>query len=325
MTFGLILLLALTYGYINGRNGSASVVATLISSRALNPRGALMLAAAGVLIGPFLFGVAVANTVGAKLISPQASTVPVLVAALIAMTAWTLITAQFGIPSSTSQTLVGSMMGAAWAGYGRASLLSGGLKTAFLGLFLSPLLGAIIGFFLMLGIYRLAMYASPHVNWWFQKSQIFISFLMAMAFGANDGQKTMGLITFGLVATHTEATFNVPLWVIAISAVSLGLGTWMGGWQLIRTLAGKFYKIRPIEGFGAQMTSSMVILGAALLGAPVSSSQVVTSAIIGVGSADRIQKIRWHVVARILLGWGLTIPISGALGALIYYFIGLLI
>lgn len=313
-----ILLLAIGYGYLNGLHGSASIVATLISSRALNPRGALLLAAVGVTVGPFLFGVAVANTIGAKLISRDASTAAVVIAALVSTLMWSSLTLRLGIPSSISQTLVGSLLGAAWAGYGWRAILAGGLQTTLAGLFLSPVLGIVIGFVLIRLVYRLCVSATPHINGWFQRGQVLISFLMAMTFGANDSQKMMGVITLGLVATEYSDVFIVPTWVMILSAGAMGFGTWMGGWRLIRTLAGKFYKIRPIEGFGAQMTASLVILGAGLLGGPVSGSQVVTSAIVGVGSGDRIQKVRWLQVQRILMGWALTIPVSAGLSALIY-------
>lgn len=313
-----ILLLAIGYGYLNGLHGSASIVATLISSRALNPRGALLLAAVGVTVGPFLFGVAVANTIGAKLISRDASTAAVVIAALVSTLMWSSLTLRLGIPSSISQTLVGSLLGAAWAGYGVQAILAGGLQTTLAGLFLSPVLGIVIGFVLIRLVYRLCVSATPHINGWFQRGQVLISFLMAMTFGANDSQKMMGVITLGLVATEYSDVFIVPTWVMILSAGAMGFGTWMGGWRLIRTLAGKFYKIRPIEGFGAQMTASLVILGAGLLGGPVSGSQVVTSAIVGVGSGDRIQKVRWLQVQRILMGWALTIPVSAGLSALIY-------
>lgn len=326
MHFGImaaILGLAIGYGYLNGLHGSASIVATLISSRSLNPRGALMLAALGVTIGPFLFGVAVANTIGAKLISREASTAAVVIAALISTLTWSSLTFRLSIPSSISQTLVGSLIGAAWAGYGHNAILAGGLKTTLAGLFLSPILGLIVGFLLIRLILRLSASATPHINHWFRRGQVIISFFMAMSFGANDSQKMMGIITLGLVATEYSDVFTVPVWVMILSAFSMGLGTWMGGWRLIHTLAGKFYRIRPIEGFGAQLTSSVVILGAGLLGGPVSGSQVVTSAIVGVGSGDRIQKVRWLQVERILVGWGLTLPVAALFSALVYTVIGL--
>ncbi|MBZ0307725.1 MAG: inorganic phosphate transporter, partial [Anaerolineae bacterium] len=196
-----IIVLAIGYGYLNGLHGSASIVATLISSRSLNPRGALMLAALGVTIGPFLFGVAVANTIGAKLISGEASTAAVVVAALISTLAWSSLTFRLSIPSSISQTLVGSLIGAAWAGYGHQAILAGGLKTTLAGLFLSPVLGLIVGFLLIRLILRLSASATPHINRWFRRGQVIISFFMAMSFGANDSQKMMGVITLGLVAT----------------------------------------------------------------------------------------------------------------------------
>jgi PiT family inorganic phosphate transporter len=312
----IILALALVYGYLNGLHGSASIVSTMISSRALGPRQALLLAAVGISAGPFLLGVDVASTIGAELITVDDSTATVVAAGLLGAILWSTVTFWLKIPSSISQSLIGGLFGAVWVS--SQNLMVSGLQKTLLGLFLSPILGILFGFILVKFSYSLSVSATPHINLWFKRGQILVSLLMAIAFGANDGQKIMGVVTLGLVATGFLTTFDVPLWVIGFAAAAIGVGTLIGGWRLIHTLGGKFYKIRPIHGFGAQLASGMVMLSAAALGGPVSGSQVVTSAIVGAGSADRIQKVRWGVVKSILAGWLLTLPVSALVGALVY-------
>ena len=314
----LILLLALTYGYLNGQHGSASIVATIISSRALGPRQALVLAALGIAAGPFLLGVAVANTIARDLIAPEANTVPVVVAALTGAIVWSAVTFWLHVPSSISQALIGGIVGAVTVASGWDAVQLPGLLRTLAALFLSPVLGLIAGFWVVRLSYTLASGATPHANVWFKRWQVVVSILMAIAFGANDGQKIMGMIVLGLLATGVTESYVVPTWVIAFSAASIAIGTLAGGWRLIHTLGGKFYKIRPIHGFGAQMASAIVMVGAALLGGPVSGSQVVTSAIVGAGSADRIQQVRWVIARNIVAGWLLTLPMSAATAALTY-------
>jgi PiT family inorganic phosphate transporter len=316
-----ILALTLVYGYLNGLLSSASIVATVISSRALGPRQALIMATIGVVAGPFLLGVAVANTLGHELVSEQATTATVVIAALVGAILWSSFTVWLKIPSSISQALVGALVGAVWSGYGSDAIISTGLIKALLGLFLSPVLGLLVGYWLVRFSYWASASATPHVNRWFKRGQVLAALLMALSFGANDGQKLVGVVVLGLIGTGFLESFAVPVWVVAFSAASTGLGSIVGGWRLIHTLGGKFYKIRPIHGFGAQVASGAVIFGASLLGGPVSGSQVVTSAIVGAGGADRIQKVRWSVVQNIALGWLLTIPISAFIGALAYYLI----
>jgi PiT family inorganic phosphate transporter len=310
-----ILALALAYGYLNGLHGSASIVATVISSRALGPRQALALAAVGMCAGPFLLGVAVANTLGHELVSAEATTVQVVIAALIGAILWSAFTLWLRIPASISQALIGSLVGAALAGYGTSAIIAEGLVKALLGLFLSPVLGLVVGFWVVRLSYLLSASASPHINRWFKRGQVLAALLMAISFGANDGQKIVGVLMLGLIATGFLPSFIVPTWVIALSAATIGVGALVGGWRLIHTLGGKFYKIRPIHGFGAQVASGAVILSASLLGGPVSGSQVVVSAMVGAGGADRVQQVRWSVVQNIAVGWVLTMPVSAFIGA----------
>jgi PiT family inorganic phosphate transporter len=315
----LILGLALIYGYLNGLHGSAGIVATMISSRALGPRQSLILAAVGISAGPFLLGTAVANTIGAELIAPEATNVTVVIAGLTGAVLWSALTLWLRLPSSISQALLGGLIGAAWAGFGQQAILSTGFNKVVLSLLLSPILGIIGGFVMVRFSYWLTASATPHINKWFKRGQVLISLFMAISFGANDGQKIIGIIVLGMTATGLLQSFMVPSWVVGFSAFAIGFGTLMGGWRLIHTLGGRFYRIRPIHGFGAQIASSLTIFGAAVLGGPVSGMQVIASSIVGAGGADRIQKVRWGAMTPIMIGWLLTLPFSALVGALTYY------
>lgn len=313
----LIWSLTIGYGFLNGMLGSASIVATIISSRALGPKMALLLASISTGIGPFLLGAAVAQTTS-ELMTPQAITPLVIISALAGALTWSLITLWLGIPSSISQALFGGLMGAIWVGYGHAFVQTNALMKILVALFVSPILGLALAYWLVRFTYWLSASATPRINRWFNRGQLCASILMAIAFGANDGQKIMAMFVLGLIATGYSHQFIVPNWIIALSALTISLGTLVGGWRIIKTLGGRFYKIRPIHGFGAQIASGTIILSAALLGGPVSGTQVVTSSIIGAGSADRIQKVRWTVTQQILTGWILTIPLSMICAAIAY-------
>jgi len=314
----LLVLIALVFGFYNGLHDSSNVVATVISTRAMRPRLALWMAAIANGVGPLLFGVAVAETIGHEVVAERAVTLPVVYAALLAAILWNVITLKLGIPSSTSHALIGGMVGPVVAGYGTGAILTSGLLKVLLTLFLSPFLGMIAGYWIIKLCFFLARGASPRVNVWFQRGQIVTAATLALSHGTNDAQKTMGIIALGLMATGHMATFSIPLWVILASAVAMGAGTLFGGWSLIRTLGAGFYRLRPVHGFSAQMASSAVILGAALMGGPVSTTHVVSSAIVGAGSAERVQKVRLGVVNQIVVSWFLTIPAAAALGALLY-------
>jgi PiT family inorganic phosphate transporter len=309
---------ALAFGFLNGFHGSANTVATMISSRAMGPRRALLLSAVAHLAAPFLFGTAVATTIGQEIVRPHANTMPVVLAALLASIAWNLITWFLGIPSSSSHALVGGLVGATILAYGVDAVQFHGLTKIAATLLLSPPVGLLGGYTLMKVVLFLARGASPRINRFFKQAQTLTALALALSHGTNDAQKTMGIITMGLVGAGLLKEFQVPLWAIAASAGAISLGTAMGGWRIIRTLGGRFYKIRPVHSFTAQITSTAVILGAALLGGPVSTTQVVSSAIVGVGSAERLSKVRWGVAGNIVTAWLLTIPASGLLAALVY-------
>ncbi|MBM3128794.1 MAG: inorganic phosphate transporter [Chloroflexi bacterium] len=310
-----LLALALIFDFLNGFHDSSNIVATMIASRALSGQTALALTALAEFIGPFLFGVAVATTLGNEVLNLKIITLSVTLAALAAAVIWNILTWYLGIPSSSSHALVGGLIGAAVIESGFEVVKLAGLGKVLLALVISPPLGFFVGYRVMKLVLFLARDAQPTINEFFKRAQIVTAVTLALSHGTNDAQKTMGVITMGLVAAGVLPTFQVPLWVIAISASAIALGTWFGGWRLIKTLGGKFYKIRPIHGFTAQSASAAVILGAALLGGPVSTTQVVSSAIMGVGSAQRVSQVRWGVAGQIVMAWFTTIPAAALMAA----------
>jgi PiT family inorganic phosphate transporter len=324
--FFILLGIALLFDLLNGFIDSSNIVATVISSRALHPRAALLLAAITNFVGPFLFGVAVATTIGNELLDENALNQSVIISALFSAVAWDLITWYIGIPSSSSHALLGGLLGAAiLASRGLHVVLVGGLVKIIVALLLSPVAGLVVGFIVMRITLWLVRNASPKVDNFFKYSQILTVIGLGLSHGTNDAQKTMGIIALGLFLSGRISVFSIPLWVIAASAGAIALGTAMGGWRLIRTLGGKIYRIRPIHGFTSQIAGAGVILGAALLGGPVSTTQVMSSSIMGVGAAQRVNMVRWNVLREMMTAWLLTIPTTAALAALIQLFIELAI
>ncbi len=317
-SFIALLVLALVFDFLNGFHDSANIVATPISSNALRPRAALLLAAAAEFSGPFLFGVAVAKTIGADLLRAEALKTDVLIAALAAAVLWNLLTWYLGIPSSSSHALIGGLLGGAVVSMGMEVVQARGLLAVLLALFISPPAGLLAGFMLMRFVLWLFRDAPPTVNNLFRRLQVFTLFGLGLGHGTNDAQKTMGVITLGLVTAGYLDTFRVPTWVIVVSAAAIALGTSIGGWRLIRTLGGRLYRIRPVHGFTSQVAGAGVILGAALVGGPVSTTQVLSSAIMGVGAAERLSKVRWMVLRDMALAWVLTIPATALLAAVLF-------
>ncbi len=322
MTLTIILIvLALIYGYLNGFCDSSNIVATMISSRAMSPRVALGLIAVTETISPFIFGVAVAHSIGQGIVLPQAISPVVVLATLVSAILWGLFTWFFGIPSSASHALVGGFIGAVVSGPGLASIIPAGIAKVLAALFAAPFLGLFVGFLITRLTYFLARRATPRINWFFRQAQFITGVSLGLSYGANDSQKTMGMIALALVTTHVNEQFDVPLWVIGISALVIALGTTTGSWRLIRTLGGRFYKIRPLNGFCSQLATAAIVLSTGLLGGPVSTTQVISSAILGVGSAERLNKVRWGVAQNIGLAWLLTIPATALLSALVYHIV----
>lgn len=319
MMLVVLIALALVFDFLNGLHDSSNIVATMISSRAFRPQVALGVTAVAEFTGPFLFGVAVAKTIGEDVVQSHTITMEVILAALIGAITWNLVTWLLGIPSSSSHALIGGFLGAVITGAGFSAIKLAGLEKILLALFASPIIGFLAGYLVTKLIFFLARRATPRINKFFNRSQLVTAIALAFSHGTNDAQKTMGVITLGLLTTGTIDRFMVPTWVIAISAGAIALGTAFGGWRLIKTLGGKFYKVRPVHSFAAQLTSASVILTASVFGGPVSTTQVVSSAIIGIGSSERLSKVRWGVAVDIVTAWIITIPATGIIAAGIYW------
>jgi len=245
----------------------------------------------------------------------------VILAALVSAILWNLLTWYLGFPSSSSHALVGGFIGAVVMGVGWKSVQIPGLMKILIALFTSPFIGFLFGFLIFKLIIWLSRKSRPGINEIFKRSQILTGLVLALSHGANDAQKTMGIITLALVTGGYLTVFAVPIWVILLSGGMIALGTSVGGWRLIRTLGAKFFKIRPVDAFASQTASATVILGASLLGGPVSTTQVVSSTIMGVGTAERMNKVRWTVAQEIATAWLLTIPASALVAAGIFWII----
>jgi inorganic phosphate transporter, PiT family len=314
-----VIVLALAFDFLNGIHDSSNIVATMIASRAFSPRMALGMTAIANFIGPFIFGVAVAETIGNEVVVADEINLVVLLAALSSAILWNLLTWYLGFPSSSSHALIGGLVGAVLIDAGTQAILLPGLLKVFITLLTSPLIGFLIGYLILKGLVYLTWNASPNVSTVFKRSQIFTSLSLALSHGTNDAQKTMGIITLALVTGGVLQEFVVPTSVMVACATMIALGTAIGGWRLIRTLGGKFYRIKPIDGFASQFSSAGVILGASLIGGPVSTTQVVSSSIMGVGAAERVNKVRWGVAQDIATSWLLTIPATALLAAGLYW------
>ena len=320
MSISLLVLLALAtaFGFLNGFHDSSNVVATVITSGALPPRLALVIAAVANFVAPLLLPLAVATTLGEGMLVDSALRLSVVLSGLAAAVIWNLITWYLGLPSSSSHALVGGLIGAAVVSQGLAVVRWGGLTKILLALFISPPLGLLIGFVVMRVTVGLSNSSSPRINQVFNLLQVPTLIGLSIGHGSNDGEKTIGVIAMGLVASGYQSNFQVPLWAIVLSGASIGVGTSLGGWRLIRTLGARIFRIRPVHGFTSQVAGASVILGASLLGGPVSTTQVMSSAIMGVGAAERLGKVHWNVLGDLLTAWLLTIPSCAALSLLLY-------
>ena len=262
---------------------------------------------------------AVAQTIGNDVVASKSINIIVILAAVISAILWDLLTWYLGFPSSSSHALIGGIIGAVVMDSGWTVLKLPGVIKIFITLFTSPFIGFVVGFVVLKVILLLSWNATPKINRFFKRSQMVTGVALALSHGANDAQKTMGIITLALVTTGYLKAFAVPLWVIVICASAISIGTATGGWRLIKTLGERIYRIRPIHGFAAQLASAVVILGASLIGGPVSTTQVVSSAIMGAGTAERASKVRWGVAQEIAMAWLLTIPATALLAAGMYW------
>jgi PiT family inorganic phosphate transporter len=311
-----VIVLAVIFDYINGFHDTANAIATSVATRALRPRDAILMATAFNFIGAFA-GTAVAKTIGAGLVNEETTTQAIVIAALVGAIAWDLITWWYAVPSSSSQALVGGLIGATIIAAGLGALnYQGIVNKVLIPSLTSPFLGFVGAFLLMLALYWIFRNAKrkPMARG-FRRVQVVSAGYMAFAHGSNDAQKTMGIITLALFSAGVIPTIEVPPWVIVVSATALSLGTAVGGWRIMHTMGQRVAELEPVHGFAAETTAATVLIGTAQLGMPVSTTHVISSAIMGVGSARGPKGVRWGVARRILLAWIITIPAAGIVAA----------
>lgn len=310
---------ALLFEYINGFHDSANAIATVVSTKVLSARAAVIYAGALNVVGAFL-GTHVASTIGKGIVNTDIVTQGVILCALLAAVIWNLITWYLGIPSSSSHALIGGLMGAAIAKSGfEVILIEGVSKKVLLPMVTSPILGFCIGFASMVALLWLCSRSRPHVvNVYFRKLQLLSSGIMALSHGSNDAQKTMGIITLALFSHGLIPTFSVPKWVILSCALTMGLGTMAGGWRIIRTMGSKMIKLKPIHGFAAETSAATVILTASHFGIPVSTTHIISTSIMGVGASGGHHALNMSIVKNIVTAWVLTIPVCMAFAALLF-------
>ena len=314
-----VLGLAVLFDYINGFHDTANAIATSVSTRALKPQWAIAMSATANFAGA-LTGTAVAKTIGAGLIAPQAEGGVVVAAALVGAITWDLITWRFGVPSSSSHALIGGLLGASAAAVGfGAWKMDGILGKVIFPLVTSPIAGFLVGFMVMVVIFNLFRRAHPKtMNDRFRRLQVLSAGFMAFSHGSNDAQKTMGVMTLALVTAGIIPDFKVPFLVIVAAATAMSLGTAAGGWRIIKTMGTKVVKLDPVHGFAAETSAATIIFGASTLGMPVSTTHVISSAILGAGSSDRFNAVHWGVARNIGIAWVVTLPASGIVAALSY-------
>lgn len=317
--FILFTIAALSYAFFNGLNNSGALIAAPIATRAIEPRLAFMLAVIAEFCGPFLFGTAVASTLGQDLIQRSAITITVLLAGILSAMGWNVVTWLIGLPSSSSNALIGGLMGSALASSGYEVFIQTGLVKVFGSLLISPAAGLVGGYLFMKFVWFLVQGATPAISRWFNQLNVLTTISLAMSHGTNDGQKSMGLITIGLVVLGMQKDFDVPMWVTFACALALAMGVGAGGYRVVRTVGGRIYRMRPIHGFASQFTASAVVLSAALVGGPVSTMQVVGTSVMGVGAAERAHNVRWGVASQLVIAWLVTIPVVGSLAGLFYF------
>jgi PiT family inorganic phosphate transporter len=312
-----VLVLAVIFDYINGFHDTANAIATSVATRALRPQHAILMAATFNFLGAF-FGTAVAQTIGSGLVNETTTSQAIVMAALLGAIAWNLLTWRLGIPSSSSHALIGGLLGATILAAGTGSVKwSGVVGKVLVPLVSSPVIGFIGAFLLMIALYWIFQRANRRpLTRGFRRLQVLSAGYMAFAHGSNDAQKTMGIVTLALFSAGVIPTVQVPVWVIVIAASAISLGTAVGGWRIMRTMGRKVVELEPIHGFAAETTAATVILAAAHLGMPVSTTHVISSAIMGVGSSKGPRGVRWGVARSILIAWVVTIPATALVGAL---------
>jgi len=322
LTFWIVVLLiavALFFDYVNGFHDAANSIATVVSTRVLTPGKAVIWAAFFNFVAAFTFGTAVATTIGSGMIDVNVVTFTVILCGLLGAIVWDLITWYFGLPTSSSHALIGGYAGAAVAKAGVSAIIFSGWTKTIIFIFLSPIIGLVAGLSLMTAIYWLFRGFPPsRVDKWFRRLQLVSAAFFSLNHGANDAQKTMGIITTILLAAGYIQTFHVPFWVILAAHAAIALGTLAGGWRIIHTMGAKITKLQPVGGFAAETGAAFALLTATQLGVPVSTTHAITGAIVGVGATRRLSAVRWGVAGQIVWAWILTIPCAFSLSAFMY-------
>jgi len=316
---GGLILVALVFDYINGFHDAANSIATVVSTRVLSPGKAVIWAAFFNFVAAFTFGTAVASTVGSKMIDIDVVTFAVIFSGLTGAIIWDLITWYYGLPTSSSHALIGGYAGAAVAKAGFAAIIPGGWSKTLVFIVLSPLIGLFFGFGLMVAILWLFRWTPPsRVDRWFRRLQLVSAAFFSLNHGANDAQKTMGIIAGVLFAAGYIKTFYIPFPVVLLAHAAISLGTLAGGWRIIHTMGSKITKLQPVGGFAAETGAAFSLLIATHYGVPVSTTHAITGAIVGVGATRRLSAVRWGVAGRIVWAWLLTIPAAFLIAATMY-------
>ena len=321
----LIVIFALIFDFINGFHDTANSIATSVSTKALTPRKAIILASVMNFVGALTF-TGVAQTITSGIADPFElnNGTTVILAALFAAIAWNLITWYFGIPSSSSHALIGAITGAVIASAGFTAIQYTGFLSILKALFISPVLAFVVGF-IMYAVIKVVFKNSnlAKTNKRFRMVQVLTAALQSYSHGTNDAQKSMGIITMALIVGGMHQTTDVPFWVQFSCALAMALGTSVGGWRIIKTVGGKIMKIRPVNGVAADLTGAAIIFGATLIHLPVSTTHVISSSILGVGSSHRVKSVNWGVAKRMLFTWVITLPITALLSGVVFYILNL--
>lgn len=323
-----IIVIALVFDFTNGMHDAANSISTVVSTRVLSPRLAVLWAAFFNFVAFLIFGTAVAKTIGSGMIDIDVITPVIVLAGLLGAIAWNMITWYFGLPSSSSHALIGGYAGAAIAKGGLGVIIASGWSKTLIFIILAPVIGLVLGFFLKVllsWIIHKSKQQPASVDRWSRVLQLFSAALYSLGHGGNDAQKTMGIIASLLVAGGLRQVFEVPLWVVLSAHGAIALGTLSGGWRIVRTMGQRITKLRPADGFCAETASAVSLFTATHLGIPVSTTHVITGAISGVGSVNRLSAVRWNVTRRIVWAWVFTIPAAGIMGGLLYTALGTLL
>jgi inorganic phosphate transporter, PiT family len=316
------IVVALVFDFLNGFHDAANSIATVVGTRILRPMHAVTLAAAANLVGPFLFGVAVATTIGKGIINPDFVTLNIIIGALAGAIAWDIITWLLGLPTSSSHALIGGIIGAGIAGAGSKAIMFDGLGKVATGILVSPIAGFAAAFGLGLLLMIIFAKAKPHtVNSAFGRLQLVSATYFSLTHGANDGQKTMGIIALILLTQGVITKFSVPYYVIIMAALAISLGTFFGGWRIVKTMAVKITQLRPYQGFAAETSAASILAVLAWFGIPASTTHAISGSIMGVGAVRRMSAVRWGIGKRIVWAWIITIPASAAVSYVIMLFI----